>query len=180
VTDLQGQVVKAQMRQGQIATIIEMVEERAKTARTDVERTFDDLLCATDARIIELRSQVRESQQKWRLDLELQQRECSVALIDIWRQIDFLAKIMAHGTDTEILSLKGHIFKDKHNQRQLHQWSEMIQPGLLSAWPKGSAKAGWRCPEETEDVLNAIANGGNLVTSTIDNPLDDEEISSAS
>merc|ERR1719174_1577437 len=46
VTDLQGQVVKAQMRQGQIATVIEMVEECAKTARTDVERTFDDLLCA--------------------------------------------------------------------------------------------------------------------------------------
>lgn len=156
------------MRHSQVATVIDMVEERAKTARTGVEATFDDLMRATEARVIDLGNKLRDDQREWRPRLDEQVRQCSTALVDIWRTIDFLEKVMLRGTDVELLTLKGHLFKDETKLRQWHRWNDMLKAERTTNWSKGTAKAGWRSDEEAKGMLESISNCGCMEMSSLE------------
>jgi len=170
VDGLRGKLSTAQECQRQLMLATESVETMAQKVQEDVLVTFDEVERSLQARIGQLECDLRDIHREFRPKLDIQKGECSTALVDIWRTIDFLEKVIVRGTDVEMLTLKGHLFREKNQLRQLQHWHEKAHAHLVP-WKAGSIKAGWSSWQEAEAVLQRIACCGKVEAVASPQPL---------
>eukprot|EP00401_Gymnodinium_catenatum_P027942 CAMPEP_0117478606 /NCGR_PEP_ID=MMETSP0784-20121206/11449_1 /TAXON_ID=39447 /ORGANISM="" /LENGTH=452 /DNA_ID=CAMNT_0005272993 /DNA_START=36 /DNA_END=1391 /DNA_ORIENTATION=+ len=78
----------------------------AAKASNEVNAAFDALSAIASSRGKELLQPLQKEYGEWREQLLAERSVCSRALVDIWRTIDFLEKVLARGTDVEVLQVK--------------------------------------------------------------------------
>merc|ERR1712113_670898 len=94
--------------------------------------------------------------------LEREMNECSTALVDACRTIDFLEKVLARGTDLDLLRLKGHLFRDSNQLRQLEHWRRLASSEGGEAWTSADFIGGWRSGQESESILRQLESVGDV------------------
>jgi len=167
VDKLNGKLLDAQELQRHVLKCSEATERSAVKARADIMNAFDALLQANEVRHSKLLQQLVDGSADHRSNLERDKHECSTALVDTWRTIDFLEKVLTRGTDVEILQVKGHIFKENDQLRQFEHWRSLANTENLDSWSSGDIIAGWKSHQEADNLLRALANVGTLQVSSL-------------
>merc|ERR1712087_991100 len=101
VEKMNGKLLDAQELQKLVSRSYEASERSAAKTRLDIGEAFDSLLRATENRCAELLRVLDEQTAEHRRKLERDTSECSTALVDACRTIDFLEKVLARGTDLD-------------------------------------------------------------------------------
>lgn len=153
---------QAQATQKRISEVQASTEQSVATVRSEINKTFDELLSTAETRCSTLTKRLNDGCRDFRASLERQKTECTTALVDIWRTIDFLEKAVNRGTDVEVLKIRQHISQEKGQLKQLHHWRSLVQREMLKTWHPGDIQAGWQSVQEAEMVATQVATTGNL------------------
>lgn len=160
VERLSKRLLEAQEMHRFINKSCEAMDHLASKARADLVAAVDGLLATTDSRCAELKHRLQDGYLDRRSAVEKEKAKCSTALVDIWRTIDFLEKVISRGTDVEVLKATGHVFRERNQLQQLQQWEELAHADASSLWIEGDIAAGWASPEEAEALLRDLAHFG--------------------
>merc|ERR1740139_1522034 len=85
---------------------VDTAEQEAQDVRLSIDECFDRFLEVANTRADGMSTHLWVSLGKTFAALEAEKAECSSALADIWRTIDFVEKVCAQGTDLEVLQAK--------------------------------------------------------------------------
>lgn len=158
VEALSQRLLEAETARQNLSQRFEKAELKAGRVQAAIGKSFDQFHTAIDARVAELsRSSMDDFQQRQQI-LEAEKAECSSALVEISRTIDFLENVTSRGTDVEILQVKGQL-KQRH-QRQFQQWCDIARKQAPMCCVPGDVAAGWRSPAEADRVLAAVGSFG--------------------
>jgi len=157
-----GRLREAQDLQKRVHSRVIGLEGAEAHTREEINTTFDGLGRETEARCAELSRRLHDTHREWRGEYETQKAECSAALVDIWRTIDFLEKVISRGTDVELLQLKGHIFQEENQLRQLRNWHELVQRSCKNRGARSDIIAGWRSKLEADSLMRRISTFGTI------------------
>jgi len=134
----------------------------AAKASNEVNAAFDALSAIASSRGKELLQPLQKEYGEWREQLLAERSVCSRALVDIWRTIDFLEKVLARGTDVEVLQVKSQLFKEWHQLNQLQRWRELGQRPGKGFWQEGGINAGWQSAMEADSIMRLINASGSI------------------
>nr|ACU44967.1 B-box C-terminal domain protein [Pfiesteria piscicida] len=174
IEKLCANLFEAQELQESVIRRFEEAEVAAMTVRAQINANFDSLLLAAEGRCMRLRQQLNAISTEHRQGLDDSKLDCSRALGEIWRSIDFLEKTLTRGTDIEVLRVKGQLFRQ--HQQQILRWQELASRPLPTlAARSGAAKresargctAGWQSEQEAGIFLQRLATFGKLQTTGI-------------
>jgi len=159
---LNGRMHESQELQKQTNVMLSDVESGTARVTADIESTFGLMRKAAEARCSDLKRNLADKYGEHRHLLDKYQAECSTALVDIWRTIDFLEKVIDRATNIEVLKLKEHVFQDRNQLRQWQHWTETARRSSHSEALRYLICADWRSAAESKLVLTKITTAGNL------------------
>ncbi|CAE7499862.1 Trim33 [Symbiodinium sp. CCMP2456] len=133
-------------------------------AQSNIERAFDELQVAAEARRAELVQQLQETSLERMRTLEEEKARCSTAMADIVRILDFVEKVNRNGTDVEVLLAKSHLSREQVITQKVQEWRRLCQdppPGFENS----PVVAGWSSSDEADAMLRSLASFGSVVVS---------------
>eukprot|EP00929_Paragymnodinium_shiwhaense_P081661 TRINITY_DN42796_c0_g1_i2.p1 TRINITY_DN42796_c0_g1~~TRINITY_DN42796_c0_g1_i2.p1 ORF type:complete len:525 (-),score=101.81 TRINITY_DN42796_c0_g1_i2:66-1541(-) len=160
---LGGCLFEAQTQQRQLHTALADLEEAASEIKSQVNAAFNDLGSSVEARKQSLLKPLLEDGQGWREKMLAKRSECSRALVDLWRIIDFLEKICSRSTDIELLQVRGHMLNDRYQLQQIERW-KMLAAEESECSQRPSVIAGWASAAERDDILKGVRSIGTVST----------------
>ncbi|CAK0865743.1 unnamed protein product [Prorocentrum cordatum] len=162
VDSLNSGLLSAQECHREINRSCEATAATVQKAKASADRDFDELLRAAEARCAELALGLLSGCRGVRAGLEAEKSRCSAALVDLWRTIDFLEKVLSRGTDVEVLQMKW-LFKETRQLRLMEQWASLASESSISlSCP--DLEAGWRSVAERDALLGCISSFGSCAS----------------
>jgi len=157
-----AQLLEAQGLQQRLLANAKAREAKVSKVRTEVEESFEQLWMAAEARCSDLTRELLDVCTKRKEVLEVEKSQCSLAIVDLWRSVDFLEKVISRGTDVEVMQVKTQLLE--RHQHQVQQWRELTQRPLPEpfATMEAGPRADWRSSAESEAVLDALSSFGDV------------------